>query len=147
MFCRSLDNLKNVMDFALKQATEILSTSKDGVDITVKKHVHERSQAQNSYYWVINGEVAKFLDDAGIRYGADNIHFNKDIVHDINKEVFGVETTRKMVREEFCEYMTKVILEWQERTNFEWAPSELPDSYLAKKGYTDNYTRGVINDT
>lgn len=147
MFCKDIKNLPEVLSFIGKQAREIMLLSNIGVDIDVKKHLQKRSNEQNAYYHLICGEVAKFLDVAGLSYGEYKIPYTGELLHELNKKLFGIKTTTKLSKEEFCEYMTKVIQFWQERTNFEWAPSELPDSYLAKKGYTDNYTRGVINDT
>jgi hypothetical protein len=37
--------------------------------------------------------------------------------------------------------MTKVIFFWQDKTNGEFAPSELPAHYLERKGYTKEYMR------
>ena len=101
----------------------------------VQEFKKKRTNEQNAYYFLLNNEVAKFLNDCGLTYGEFNLPYNKDIIHEIQKKVFGVETTTKLNIQEFCDFETQVIHFWQERTHGEWRPSELPESYLIKKGY------------
>lgn len=135
MYCSNLKYLPQIMSFIEKQAKEILCFSDKGVDIEVKKHTTKRSNAQNRYYFLICGEVANFLNDAGLSYG--ELDYNSEIIHLINKKKTGVKTTTKLSIGDFCDYMTKIILYWQEKTAFEWMPSELPNIYLENRGYME----------
>ena len=103
------------------------------VEVSEKKQ--KRSNEQNNYYWLFNGQLADFLNDSGLSYGEYNIPYTADIIHDIDKTIFGVKTTTKMDVGEFCEYMNKLLIFWQEKTKGEFQMSELPANYLERKGY------------
>ena len=132
MYIRDAKELRDKFTALYRQAEHLIM---DGaIDVEVKKHKQTRSLEQNAYYHLICGEYH-------LKYTT------KDLMHGLNKQIFGIDTTTKMSVGEFCEYMTKVIAFWQEKTAYEWMPSELPDYYMSKRGYTDNYTRGAIHDT
>jgi hypothetical protein len=137
MFIRDKSELKPKFRALFEQAEHLIDGG--SIDVEVKKHVHKRSNAQNNYYWLICSEVAKFLDDAGLEYG--ELDYSSDIIHALNKKKTGTKTTTKLSIGEFCEYMTRIIQFWQEKTSYEWMPSELPAMYLANRGYTDDYIR------
>jgi hypothetical protein len=135
MYIKDKSELKIKFRALFEQAEHLIEAG--SIDVEVKKHVHKRSNAQNNYYFLICSEVAKFLDEAGLQYG--ELDYSSDIIHAINKKKTGVKTTTKLSIGEFCDYMTKIILYWQEKTSFEWMPSELPATYLISRGYTDDY--------
>lgn len=114
-------------------ATVLLDAGK-AVDVTVAEHKVKRTNAQNNYYWLFNGELAKFLDEAGLTYGDYKLPYTGELVHEINKSLFGVSTTTKMKKDEFCEYMTKLMSFWTERTAGQFIMSESPYGYLEKTG-------------
>ena len=143
MYIKDRTELREKFTLLYRQAEHLLDGG--AVDVEVKKHEHKRSNAQNAYYHLICGEVAKFLDGAGLSYGEYNIPYTGDLLHELNKKLFAIKTTTKLSVQDFCDYMTKVIEFWQEKTNWEWMPSELPESYLISRGYTADYTRGMIN--
>lgn len=63
--------------------------------------------------------------------------FNQaEIMLNNGKKIFGVKTTTKMSVGDFCQYMNRLLLYWQEKTNGEFMMSELPANYLERKGYT-----------
>lgn len=115
-------------------ATVLLDAGK-AVDITVAEHKVKRTNAQNNYYFLFNGELAKFLNESGLSYGEYNLPYTTELVHDINKKLFGVSTTTKMKKDEFCEYMTKLMSFWTEKTAGQFIMSESPYGYLEKTGY------------
>jgi hypothetical protein len=86
---------------------------------------------------LICSEVAQFLDEAGLEYG--ELDYSSDIIHALNKKKTGTKTTTKLSIKEFCDYMTRIINYWQEKTSYSWMPSELPATYLISRGYTDDY--------
>lgn len=140
MFINSLNQLEDVITSITNQATLLLKNGKK-VMVEVKEHKQRRTTEQNNYYWLICGEVAEFLNEAGLSYGEHQIPYKGELIHEINKTIFGVKTTTKLNISEFCQYMTKVIFFWQDKTNGEFAPSELPAVYLTRKGYTAEYMR------
>lgn len=117
-----------------KQAQLLLNNGKK-LTLELSEFKERRTNEQNAYYWLFNGELADFLNNAGCTYGSFKIPYTKDILHDINKQVFGVESTRKMKIGEFCEYMNKLLDFWQEKTRGGFMMSELPANYLERKGY------------
>lgn len=135
MFCRSVDYLNKVFRMEYDRAKILLNNSKDGIDVEVKEHKIKRSNQANAYYWLFNTELAKFLDDAGLSYGEYKLPYTGELVHEINKSLFGVSTTTKMKKDEFCEYMTKLMSFWTERTAGQFIMSESPYGYLEKVGY------------
>jgi len=119
-----------------KKAEYLLSCGKT-VEADVKEYIQKRTVEQNAYYWLMCGEIGSFLDEAGLTYGEYELKYNSDLIHDINKAVFGLKTTTKMNIKEFCDYITKIIEFWQEKTNYQWIPSETPVSYFLEKGYSE----------
>lgn len=138
MYIASSDQLDYIFDCLYEQAKLLLDNGKK-VDAEVKQHRQIRSSEQNNYYHLICSEVAKFLNDAGMSYGEHALPYTGELIHEINKKLFDVKTTTKLSISEFCQYMTKVIFFWQERTAGEYCPSELPAQYLERKGYTKEY--------
>lgn len=137
---------KSQLDYAfncLKEQACLLLANGKKVDAEVKAHKHIRSTAQNNYYWLICSEIADFLDNAGLSYGEHHIPYTGELIHEINKQLFGVKTTTKLSISEFCRYMTKVIFFWQEKTGGEFTPSVMPAIYLERRGYTEDYMRGL----
>lgn len=134
MYIAREENLKDCFAALYKQARIILANG-GTVDAEVKKHVQNRTAEQNAYYWLFNCQLADFLDKSGLTYGEFKIPYTKDIIHDINKTIYGVKSTAKLSIGDFCEYMNKLLLFWQERTQGEFQMSELPANYLERKGY------------
>lgn len=143
MYIKDKTELRDKFTILYRQAEHMIEGG--SIDVEVKKHEHNRSNAQNSFYHLICGEVAKFLDEAGLTYGEYNTKYTGTLIHEINKSIFGLSTTTKMKVSEFCDFMTQVIQYWQEKTNYYWMPSELPMIYLKLRGYTEEYTKGFIN--
>lgn len=135
MFIKDKSELKPKFRALFEQAEHLIENG--SIDVEVKKHINKRSNAQNNYYWLICSEVAKFLDEAGLEYG--ELDYSSDIIHALNKKKTGTKTTTKLSIKEFCDYMTKIINYWQEKTSYSWMPSELPATYLISRGYTDDY--------
>ena len=136
MYISTLTQLKPTFRALYNQAEIMLQNSKHGIDIEVKKHEHKRSNAANNYYWLFCGQLAAFLTDSGLTYGEHQIPYTSELIHEINKKLFSVKTTTKLSVGEFCEYMNKLLLFWQEKTAGEFQMSELPANYLERKGYT-----------
>ena len=134
MYIGSLDTLKPTFRSLYNQA-EIIINAGGAVDVELAKHKKKRTNEQNAYYWLFNGELAEFLNDAGLTYGEFKIPYTAEIIHDIQKTLYGIKTTTKLSIGEFCDYMNKLLLFWQERTQGEFQMSELPANYLERKGY------------
>lgn len=120
---------------ALYDQAKILLENGKKLTLELSEHKHKRTNEQNAYYWVFNNEVADFLNGAGLGYGEFNIPYTKDIIHGINKTLSGIESTREMKVGEFCQYIDRLLIFWQERTGGEFMMSELPANYLERKGY------------
>lgn len=151
MYIKDITELREKFVVLYEQAKRLLEYSP--VDVNVIPHKETRSIAQNNYYWKLCTELAQFFQEHDIydEYDAFGIHikrhYTKDSVHDkLNKPLVGVDSTRKLSIQEFNEYMTKIIAYWQDVTHGEWMPSEMPMSYLRNRGYTEEYTKGYIND-
>lgn len=119
----------------IKQCGLSLLKSAKEVSLEVTKTVETRSSAQNRYYFEFNSWVRDTLNKAGCTYGEYDLPYTTDLVHEINKKIFGYETTRKMSVQEFCDYITQVSAFWVERTNGNLEIPELPMDYLVQRGY------------
>lgn len=137
MYIGNLNTLNQTFRALYNQA-EIILKAGGTVDVEVAKHKNKRTNEQNAYYWLFNGQLAEFLNNAGLTYGEYKIPYTAEIIHDIQKTLYGVKTTTKLSIGEFCEYMNKLLLFWQEKTGGEFAMSELPANYLERKGYQIN---------
>ena len=134
MYISQISQLKPSFRALYNQAELLLNSGKKIVVEVVEKK-NRRSNEQNAYYWLFNGQLADFLNDSGLSYGEYQIPYTQDIIHDINKKLFGVKTTTKMNVSDFCDYMNKLLFFWQDKTNGEFMMSELPANYLERKGY------------
>ena len=134
MYISRIEQLKPTFRALYDQAEIMLNNGKK-ITVEVSEKKNKRSSEQNNYYWLFNSELAKFLDEAGLTYGEFELPYTSEIVHDINKKLFDVKTTTKLSVGEFCEYMNKLLLFWQQRTAGEFRMSELPANYLERKGY------------
>ena len=120
------------------QARLLLDCGKE-VILELSEFRPKRNNEQNAYYWLFNGWIADFLNESGLSYGEFEIPYTAEIIHDIQKKLFGIKTTTKMTVTEFCDYITKITVFWQERTRGEFQVPELPLIYLSKKGYDLEY--------
>lgn len=134
MYISQISQLKPSFRALYNQAEMMLNNGKK-ILVEVAEKKEKRSNEQNNYYWLFNGQLADFLNDSGLSYGEFNIPYSADIIHDINKTLFGVKTTTKLSIGDFCQYMNKLLIFWQEKTNGEFQMSELPANYLERKGY------------
>lgn len=134
MIIRSLDELEQAFEVAIHQATLMLENKKE-VSIEVEEFKRKRSNEANAYYWLFNNWVADFLNDAGCYYGEHKIPYTAELIHEIQKQLFGISTTTKMTKPDFCQYINKITMFWQDKTYGEFAPKELPLAYLNRKGY------------
>lgn len=107
--------------------------------VEVTEHRPDRTKDQNAYYWLVNKAIADCLNKAGCTYGDLHLPYSKDLVHTINKSVFGLESTKDMSIHDFCDFMTKTITFWQERTNNNIRLPELPEDYFITRGYNFHY--------
>lgn len=135
MYISSMTQLKPSFRALYNQAEIMLNAGKK-ITVEVLEKKNKRTNEQNAYYWLFCGELGKFLDESGLSYGEHKIPYTSELIHEINKTLFGVKTTTKLSVGEFCEYMNKLLLFWQEKTAGEFQMSELPANYLERKGYT-----------
>lgn len=112
----------------------LLKSSKE-ICLEVSKIVLTRSNAQNRYYFEFNSWVRNTLNKAGCTYGEYELPYTTEIVHDINKKIFGHDTTKNMTIQEFCDYITQVSAFWIEKTKGNLEIPEMPKEYLTRRGY------------
>lgn len=111
-----------------------LKAAKHGVDVTVADHKQRRTTEQNRFYWANVGDIADVLNDAGLTYGEWCLPYTAEILHEINKKIFGVSSTAKLSKVEFCEFIDKLQAFWIDRTNGYYMPRETAYSYLERTG-------------
>lgn len=116
------------------QLKALLNACLTGIDIEVKEHRTKRTSAQNNFYWLNVSDISDVLNDGGCAYGEFNLPYTAELVHDINKIVFGVKTTTRMTVHDFCTYMDKMTSFWIEKTNGAFQPKEVACSYLERTG-------------
>lgn len=134
MYISQISQLKQSFRALFTQAELMLNAGKR-ITVEIAEKKQKRSNEQNSYYWLFNGQLADFLNQSGLSYGEHKIPYTGELIHEINKKLFGIKTTKKMSTGEFCQYMNKLLLFWQEKTQGEFMMSELPANYLERKGY------------
>nr|DAR97453.1 MAG TPA: protein NinB [Caudoviricetes sp.] len=134
MYISQISQLKQSFRALFTQAELMLNAGKR-ITVEISEKKQKRSNEQNSYYWLFNGQLADFLNQSGLSYGEHKIPYTGELIHEINKKLFGIKTTTKMSTGEFCQYMNKLLLFWQEKTQGEFMMSELPANYLERKGY------------
>lgn len=134
MFVASINQLKPTFTALYKQAEIMLKAGKK-ITVEISEKKKKRTSEQNNYYWLFNGELADFLNETGLTYGEHKIPYSGELLHEINKTIFGIKTTTKLSIGDFCDYMNRLLLFWQEKTNGEFSMSELPNNYLERKGF------------
>lgn len=118
----------------IKPLKAMIAGTKNGVDVEIKEHKRRRSNDQNRFYWLNMGEIVNVLNEAGATYGEYDLPYTPEIVHEINKRIFGEKTTAKMSVAEFGDYMEKVFGFWIEKTAGFFIPKESPQSYIERTG-------------
>ena len=118
----------------VKPVCAMLAGAKNGIDVEIAEHKNRRSTVQNAFYWANMTDVATVLNEAGCRYGDYAIPYTAELVHEINKTIFGHKTTTRMATSEFAEYMTAVFDFWIERTRGFFVPKESAENYLERTG-------------
>lgn len=134
MFISSETQLRPSFDLLYTQAKNLLASGKK-IIVEVAEHKKRRSSEANAYYWLFNQQLAEFFNNSGLSYGEHQIPYTAELVHEINKKLFGIKTTTKLNVGEFCQYMDKLLLFWNGKTNGQFMMSELPANWLERKGY------------
>lgn len=111
-----------------------LKTAKHGMDVEISEHKQRRTTEQNRFYWSTVGDIADVLNDAGATYGEWCLPYTAEILHEINKKIFGVASTAKLSKAEFCDFIDRLQAFWIERTNGCYLPKETAYSYLERTG-------------
>ena len=111
-----------------------LKSAKHGIDVEISDHKQRRTTEQNRFYWANVGDIADVLNGAGLTYGEWCLPYTSEILHEINKKVFGVQSTAKLSKEEFCDFIDRLQAFWIERTNGFYMPRETAYSYLERTG-------------
>lgn len=124
---------------AMHEQAEALLACEKQVLIEVSEFKNKRSNEFNAYYWLSNTWVADCLNDAGCVYGEFGISYTSELIHSIQKQIFGVKTTTKMKTDEFCDYMHKITSFWIDKTQGNYQPKEISETYLIRKGYDLEY--------
>jgi len=76
---------------------EFLESLEGEVDITISE-VTSRTHFQNNYYWKVVVKV--FGDELG---------YTREEMHEVLKNEFNIESTSKLDRDEFRDYLDKII--------------------------------------
>lgn len=134
MIVKTREQLNQALELVKSKSTLMLEAGKV-VDLEVTEFKKKRTNQANAYYWLFNGWVAEFLNDAGLSYGEHELPYTSELIHEIQKKIFGVESTAKMNIGDFNNYINRITVFWQEKTAGEFMPKELPLSYLEKQGY------------
>lgn len=136
MLVQKLEELPTALNNIQNQARLLLENKKP-VLLEVKAHAPKRSLEQNAFYWMFMQELSRFLNDAGCSfiYEGHKLPYTPDILHEINKQLFGVKSTARMTVKEFCDHINNLLAFWQEKTNGEFNLPEPPETYLKMKGY------------
>lgn len=137
MYFSKTTSIDFILGAVKPQIKALLNVCLSGIDIEVKEHRNKRTSAQNNFYWLNVSDIADVLNESGCAYGEFNLPYTAELVHDINKIVFGVKTTVKMTVKEFCYYMNKMTAFWVEKTHGEYHPKEAPYSYLERTGLVE----------
>ena len=76
---------------------EFLETLEGEVDITISE-VKSRTLFQNNYYWKVV-----------VRVFGDELGYTREEMHEVLKKEFKVESTTKLDRDEFRDYLDRII--------------------------------------
>jgi len=118
------------------QAETLFKLGKNILTCEIIPMKQKRSISQNNFYWKNLEGIANVLNEAGKRVSIEILHydfkrkFDGNDIHDINKKVFGIETTSKMNKKQFSEYFTEMSVLWQEETKGNWTQLESANSYF-----------------
>lgn len=125
---------KEIYDRILFPLLTRLRASKNGLDVEIREHKSNRTNAQNRFYWSTVKDIVDVLNDGGLTYGEWNLSYTSEILHEINKRIFGISSTSKLSKSEFCDLMDKLQSFWIEKTNGFYMPRETPSSYFERTG-------------
>lgn len=87
---------------ALFNQAEIMINNGKKIIVEVVEKKQKRSNEQNAYYWIFNGQLADFLDNAGLTYGEHHIPYTGELIHEINKRYSGLRQPLKCLPANFA---------------------------------------------
>ena len=137
MYCGKVEHLGKVLSAVETAARALLA--KGPVTLEVSAFKAKRTNPQNAFYWKNIEHLRQTLEDAGDVLRGDGfcLPYTKDIIHEINKTILGVDTTTNLSRREFCEYMDRFFAYWIDRTYGFWTPLETAESYFDRTNFLD----------
>lgn len=119
-----------------REVSMLFGEGAKNVTITAKAGKEKRTSKQNAFYFKNVNEIAKFLEESGVckRISVGDYIWNfpitKDEIHGINKKFLHVESTAKLSKKEFIEFMDKMVAYWQQKTNGFWQPFETAREHM-----------------
>lgn len=128
MWIYEIESLEKAIPVIRKQAQELISAQKHGIDIIVIPHKRSRSSEQNRFMHKIFMELSKFCTDTGWRLPGISFMPSPELCKCWCKGYFGIKNTSKLSTKEMMEFIDKIQLWLAEQTSGEWriiSPDEL----------------------
>lgn len=136
MFFHKDTPFKEIQNWITLQLPAVYSASKNGIDIEIKPHKHQRSNEQNRFLMVICTHIVKFYHETGyVLPGLKAWAMQPAIVKEYWKDRFGIESSKKLDTAEFTKFIDFIQQTMVEETGGEYEILTTDSQYL-KSLYT-----------
>ena len=136
MIIKNKDDIETALLCAKSDILGKLLNCKDGVLIEISEFKPKRTNPQNNFYWANVKDITEILRAYNVKkifLGFELLMTDED-VHQLNKMQFNIDTTKKLSKKEFCDFMESLFAFWITETKGKWQPKELTRGYLERTG-------------
>lgn len=131
MFFNNNTSLQQILNWAETQLSAIQPIAKNGIDIEIRPHKHQRSNQQNRFLMAIMVAIVKFYHETGFMpSGLSAWAMRTDILKEYWKARLGVENTHKLDSTAFGHFIDEIQRIMVEETNGEWEILDTDSAYL-----------------
>lgn len=122
---------KQIQDWVTVQLPAVYQACKDGMDIEIKPHRHQRSNEQNRFLMAIMVALVRFHNETGFMpAGCQHWMMRTDILKEYWKARLGIASTAKLDTKAFGEFVDGIQRTLVEESGGEWEILEPDSAYL-----------------
>lgn len=131
MFFGKDKSYKDIQNWIDLQLQAVYLTAKDGIDVEIKPHKHQRSNEQNRFLMVVMAALVKFYHETGFMpSGCQAWMMRTDIQKEYWKARFGIASTAKLDTKAFSDFIDGIQRTLVEESSGEWEIIETDSAYL-----------------
>lgn len=131
MFFSKDKSYKDIQNWIALQLPAVFQSAKNGIDVEIKPHKHQRSNEQNRFLMAIMVALVRFYHETGFMpSGCQSWMMRTDIQKEYWKARFGITSTAKLDTKAFSDFIDNIQRTLVEESSGEWEILETDSAYL-----------------